>query len=101
MDTETIEYYDRHLNYHGIGTFVQINDLPIKKGTKFIVPSAKLLNGKSTSNRKDWVGCSEGREKHSAYLKPIALTCKGTSSEHIISEGYGSWRKDLCYMELD
>lgn len=101
MKTEEIEYYSRANNYHGIGSFVQLNDLPIKKGDKFIVPAAALLNGKSTADRKNWLGCSEGRVNHSAYMKPLLLECKGVIGEHIVSVGYGAWRKDLCYIELD
>lgn len=100
MDTIQLEYYDRATGYHGIGTFVQLNDRPIKKGDRLIVPPARLLEGKSTSNRENWQGCCEGREKHSAYLKPLLLTCKGESTNHI-STGYGAYRKDLCYVELD
>jgi hypothetical protein len=100
MKTEEIEYYDRTNDYHGIGSFVQLNDLPIQKGTKFIVPAAALLS-KSTAERKNWLGCSEGRANHSAYLKPLLLECKAVVGEHIVSVGYGAWRKDLCYIELE
>jgi hypothetical protein len=100
MQTFEIEYYDRENNYHGIGTFHCLNDLPIKKGDKFIVPSADLLEGTSTSNRKNWVGCCEGRNNHPAYLKPILLSCKGISDHHIITSN-GSFRKDLVYVESE
>lgn len=100
MDTMQIEYYDRTTGYHGIGTFVRLDDRPIKKGDKLIVPPASILKEKNTSNRENWQGCCEGREKHPAYLKPLLLTCKGESQNHI-STGYGAYRKDLCYVELD
>lgn len=99
MKTYVIEYFDRTNNYHGIGTFHQLNDETINKGEKFIVPSSDLLNGDSTSNRKIWLGCSEGRENHSAFMKPLLLTCSGSKENHIISEKYGAFRKDLCYIE--
>lgn len=104
METIELEYYDRITGYHGIGTFVCVNDLPITNGTKFIVPSAEYLKSKgveSTSNRTNWHGCCEGREKHSAYLKPIVLICNGATEQHVIAKGHGAWRKDLCYMELE
>lgn len=85
-----IEYYCRDNNYHGIGTFHQLDDKPIKKGTKFIVPS----------NEK-FVGCCEGRENHAAFKKPLLLICKGSSLNHVISEGHGSYRRDLVFVEND
>lgn len=95
-----LEYYSRELDYHGIGTFHQLNNEPIQRGDKFIVPRASLLCGKSTSGRQDWVGCSEGRENHPAFLKPLLLICKGTSANHVTTtNGSGAYRKDLCYIE--
>lgn len=94
LKLETIEYYDRKNDYHGIGTFIRINDNNIKKGQTFIVPPSNIPQVK-------YIGCLEGRSSHPAYLKPLLLVCMGTTDTHIISEGYGSFIRDICFMEYD
>jgi hypothetical protein len=88
MSGTVIEYYDRGTRCHMVGTFFSSEEPPITKGDKFIVP---------TSER--YIGCLEGRAGD-AYMKPILLVCRGVSDTHIISEGYGAFRKDLCFYEL-
>lgn len=104
MNTVVIEYYDRQKEEILIGTFVQLNDLPIAKDQLFISPATdkdyNLVLNKTDKRR--FAGCCEGREKCKGYLLPIALTCRRADENHVTTnEKYGAYRKDLCYIELD
>lgn len=93
METRIIEYYDRETGTHGIGSFVQLNDMSIEPGTKFIVPPLTEPSGRV------WHGCAEGRTGD-AYMKPILLTYKGKNGNHAVAVRHGAWRLDLCWVEL-
>jgi hypothetical protein len=96
----TLEYYCRKRNYHGIGTFHQLNDEEIKPGDEFIVPHHDVIYPNFKDNRGNGIaGCCEGREKHPAYLKPLVLVCKSVTDNHVISFGYGAWIKDRVLIE--
>jgi hypothetical protein len=95
METFEFEYFDRQRNTVCIGTFVQLNNHPIKKGQLFIVPPFTRYD------KVKCPGCAEARE-NAGHGLPIALYCKGTSDTHVSTENrYGSWAKDLCYIEVD
>ena len=100
MKTYELEYYDRKTNYYGIGTFYVVGDKHLKKGDIIIVPREGIIDGDVKRNNGK-AGHCEGRVNHPAYLKPLLLEVRSQNETHIITNGNGSWARDICLIEKE
>lgn len=83
----TIEYFDRQNNCVCIDTFISCEKVKMKNGMSFVAIGERSPK--------------EGRVNSDGYKLPLLMVYQSESSTHIISKGYGSHAKDLCYTDYD